>query len=223
MFLIKYFRNFFWKLLFFFFFFHFIFRLALRGTEVPPHLPGISPSEWIMPDPTSFPPPLPVSQRENTSWPSASSPSSTSPTASSSSSTSPTASSPTNPWAVSHSPPDAWESFSKSPNMAFLHSCQSPPSSTLVDSNTSLSPQVTSSKCSQEKTAYNPFVTQSNRELPLASSNLAPSNPFSKVNMVNSTLPVNGCGTWQPAWSGNLFDSNNKLICSWAPAYKEVC
>lgn len=173
-------------------------RLALRAVEEPQHLPGTSPSEWAAPGPVAFLAPLPASQTENTSWPSVSSPSSTSPTASS----------PTSPWQVGHSPPDFQDDFSRSPNMAFLHSCQSP--SNTFDGFNSISNQATACGFPENKPVQNPFISHNNAviSVPL---NSTPSNPFCNMN---TTIPVNGCGSWQPIWGGRLFDSKNKLICS---------
>ncbi|XP_045606366.1 low density lipoprotein receptor adapter protein 1-A [Procambarus clarkii] len=91
-------------------------RLALRR-EDQNRLPGISPERWVDLDLTVLTDLPPASPTGSGFWQLASSPPSSS-----------TASSPTDPWLLGQSPPDVWEDFSGSPNMAFLHSCQSPPS-----------------------------------------------------------------------------------------------
>lgn len=183
-------------------------RLALRAKEQPRPLPGTSPAEWEDLDLAAFPAPLPVSQTENTSWQSASSPPSSSPTASS----------PTNPWSVGQSPPDSWEDFSRSPNMAFLHSCQSPPSNSFATFS-DVSSRVYNNQFVQENTVKDPFAAKNNnaKMSPVAALNpqtptqVIKSNVVDSKSNVSSTLQVNGCGPW----NGNLFDSRkNKLICS---------
>ncbi|XP_071534344.1 uncharacterized protein [Panulirus ornatus] len=123
-------------------------RLALRREHHPQRLPGTSPMGWGDIDLAAFTDHPPASPTGSGSWPSASSPSPSSPTASS----------PTNPWSLGQSPPDVWEEYSKSPNMAFLHSCQSPPLQSVISSFSQPSTRLKNDSFTPSQKVKDPFI-----------------------------------------------------------------
>ncbi|KAK8742283.1 hypothetical protein OTU49_001773, partial [Cherax quadricarinatus] len=169
----------------------------------------------------------------------------------SASSPSSTASSPTDPWLLGQSPPDVWEDFSRSPNMAFLHSCQSPPSQTAFSQSLNLkydpfvSCETTKDQFVFCKTVKDPLHTRdpfvpcktvNNSDLSkMPEFNCRIPDPFMQLNCVNdpfalniskdaltcagntfspslpekslNTCPISGCGSSQPVWGNDIFDT----------------
>ncbi|XP_042206034.1 low density lipoprotein receptor adapter protein 1-B-like isoform X2 [Homarus americanus] len=226
-------------------------RLALRREDQAQLLPGTSPPGWVDLDLAAFTDHPPASPTGNGFWPSASSPLPSS-----------TASSPTEPWLLGQSPPHAWEEFSRSPNTAFLHSCQSPPThlaflrslrspasvtnNPFVPCESVKDPFVPSevvkhpfAPCETIKdpfvpceTMKDPFVlldrgndafnSSHNSESPCCRVQFT-SDPFtsshpetSSATVSPSSRSINGCGSGQPVWSNDFFDSpkGSKVICS---------
>ncbi|XP_069983248.1 numb-like protein isoform X1 [Penaeus vannamei] len=192
-------------------------RLALRHAQKSP-LPWTSPTGWAgIDDLAAFTDRPPASPTENGFWPLASSP--------------PTSPLPANlssgPWSMGQSPPDTWENFSSSPNTAFLHSCQSPPSHHMFSRFPESFAADESDDCSSSKlpnSAFKPEPTSSHDVDDSFNPRESLSDPFSPLTQEKEALGVShsspsthsGCGTSHPAWSGDLFDGrkSSKVVCS---------
>lgn len=183
-------------------------RLALRHEQKSP-LPWTSQTGWAgIGELAAFTDHPPASPTENGFWPLASSPPSSPRPANLSS----------DPWSMGQSPPDTWEDFSSSPNTAFLHACQSPPShhmfSRFPESFTDdESHSISKPELKPSKDLDDPFNPRQSVRDPF-SPNMQGKEKLGGLG--SSPHSGSGCGTSHPAWSGDLFDSrkNSKVVCS---------